>query len=403
MNECNYCGNELQPKVSFGARPIVNELSLQCSENAKQYLVEMTICDSCGLHQLIHEIDSVAFYTDYMTPSNWKNEPHILKLVEEIGALAKPHDSIIDIGCNDGKFLTALKNYGFDNLHGVEPTKNTASAAKNAGFRVTNDYLDIELAKNLVQENGKFDLVVTRQVLEHIKDIRSFLLSARMLLSDDGFLVIEVPDSEINLRHSDYGVWEEHLNYFTQTSLTRILKEMGWELTKWYRSVFSGWCQTLIATPGAIPKSLDIQRGRAGVSGEVVEFDAWVSSFKTFKTNARKQIDELVGEEGHVGLFGVGSRSISTLYSLDLMSRITKAYDDSLEKIGKHIPGTCIQIAPSAAIEKDEIQLILLGVNSENEAKVLPKLSYKKIQVKSILPPSQILLWDVYSDSPIVN
>ena len=395
---CNYCAKEVAPKLSFGKRPIVNDLSLQSSESATQYLVEMTICEYCGLHQLIHEINPVAFYTDYMTPSNWKNEPHIYKLVEEIGKLAEPHHSIIDIGCNDGKFLMALKNHGFENLYGIEPTKNTADAAKSAGFKVTNSYLNIEIAETLVRENAEFDVVVTRQVLEHIKDIRGFLLSARTLLRDDGFLVIEVPDSEMNFTHSDYGVWEEHLNYFTKISLTRILNEMGWEITTWYRSIFSGWCQTFIATPASIPELSNIQIGRAGVSSEIDGFDAWVSNFESFKAHVRRKIDELVGDEGRIALFGVGSRSISTLYSLDLINRITAAYDDNKEKIKKYIPGGRIQIAPSVSIRKDEIELILLGVNFENEGKVLPKLELNGIQVRSILPPSQFLLWDDFID-----
>ena len=395
MHQCNYCESSVYPKLSLGMRPIVNDLSLHRTDNTKQYLIEMTICENCGLHQLIHGIESDAFYSDYMTPSSWKSEPHLSKLVDVMSQLVKFEDSIIDIGCNDGKFLMALKNQGFKNLHGVEPTKNTAEAAKSSGFSVTNEYLDVVVAESLVREYGKFDVVVTRQVLEHIKDIKSFVGSVRTLLKDKGILVIEVPDSEINFKHSDYGVWEEHLNYFTQSSLTRILSEMGWEITNWYRSDFSGWCQTLIATPVSIPQDLEIQIGRIGVSREVDEFDSWVSNFESFKAQIRGRIDELVGNEGRVALFGVGSRSISTLYSLDLINRITAAYDDSKEKVGKYIPGTNIQIVQSDQIKKDLIQLILLGVNFENEEKVSSHLFPYNVKLKSILPPSGVLLWNI--------
>ena len=394
MHQCNYCESSVQPKLNLGTRPIVNDLSLERADNTKQYLIEMTICENCGLHQLIHGIEPDAFYSDYMTPSSWKSEPHLSKLVDVISQLVKFQDSIIDIGCNDGKFLMALKNQGFKNLYGVEPTKNTAEAAKSSGFSVTNEYLDVVVAESLVREHGEFDVVVTRQVLEHIKDIKSFLGSVRTLLKDKGILVIEVPDSEINFKHSDYGVWEEHLNYFTQSSLTRILSEMGWEIVNWYRSDFSGWCQTLIATPVSIPQDSEIQIGRIEVSREVDEFDSWVSHFESFKAQIRGRIDELVGDEGRVALFGVGSRSISTLYSLDLINKITAAYDDSKEKIGKYIPGTNIQIVQSDQIKKDLIELILLGVNFENEEKVLSYLSPWNIKVKSILPPSAVLLWN---------
>lgn len=392
MSHCNYCGNALYPKLNLGLRPIVNKLNLNPTLDCKQYFIEMTICDDCGLHQLLHEIEESEFYTDYMTPSNWKNEPHVSKLVEHLFDLVKLDDLIIDIGCNDGKFLLELERQGFTKLYGVEPTKNMARHAQDAGLNVTNDYFHMELAKDLIRKNGKFKVVIVRQVLEHIVDIKGFLDSARTLLSNEGVLVIEVPDSEINFSYSDYGVWEEHLNYFTQTSLTRILEEMGWEIKKWYRSVFSGWCQTFIATPCVVRRKEGNKLNRAAVDSEVLAFDLWTTNFISFKDKVNETVNKLIGESGRVGLFGVGSRSISTLFSIDLINRLTSAYDDSQEKVGKYIPNTKMQIFPTASVD-DEIDLLLLGVNHENEAKILPRFQSNRFFIKSILPPSDILLW----------
>jgi len=393
MSNCNYCGNVLLPKLSLGPRPIVNNLSLQAAAVCKKYLIEMTICDNCGLHQLIHEIEESVFYTDYMTPSNWKNEPHVSKLIDHLLDLADLDDSIIDIGCNDGKFLLELEKKGFTRLHGVEPTKNMALHAQNAGLNVTNDYFGVELAKFLVSEHGKFKVVIVRQVLEHIKDIKGFLESARSLLGDEGFLVIEVPDSDLNFNFSDYGVWEEHVNYFTQASLTRILEEMGWVIKIWYRSVFSGWCQTFIAIPSVATHIGVNKLSRAAVDLEVMAFDLWSQNYSSFKNKVVGTINELIGDSGRVGVFGVGSRSVSTLYSLGLIERIVLAYDDNQEKIGKYIPNTKIKISPSTLLDDDKIDLILLGVNYENEAKIVQKLRANKLFLRSILPPSEIILW----------
>jgi len=393
MNNCNYCGNALYPKLNLGLRPIVNKLTFNTALDCKQYLIEMTICDSCGLHQLLHEIEESEFYTDYMTPSNWKKEPHVSKLVEHLLDLVNLDDLIIDIGCNDGKFLLELERRGFTKLHGVEPTKNMARHAQEAGLKVTNDYFDMELAKNLVREHGEFKVVIVRQVLEHIVDIKGFLDSARSLLSDRGVLVIEVPDSEINFSHSDYGVWEEHVNYFTQASLTRILEEMGWEIKKWYRSVFSGWCQTFIATPSEVRHQEENKLIRAEVDSEVSDFDLWTANYIIFKNKVNGAVNKLIGESGRVGLFGVGSRSISTLFSIDLINRLTSAYDDSQEKVGKYIPNAKIKISSTASVDDDEIDLLLLGVNYENEATILQRFQSNRFLLKSILPPSDILLW----------
>ena len=132
---------------------------------------------------------------------------------------------------------------------------------------------------------------------------------------------------------------------------------------------------------------------RPAVDLEVLAFDLWSTNCTNFKNKVVGTINELIGESGRVGLFGVGYRSISTLYSLDLTERIVSAYDDSREKIGKFIPNTKVKIYPSTLLDDDKIDLILLGVNYENEAKIVQNLRANKLLLRSILPPSDILLW----------
>ena len=64
-------------------------------------------------------------------------------------------------------------------------------------------------------------------------------------------------------------------------------------------------------------------------------------------------------------------------------------------KIGKYIPGTKTIIESADNLNKYDIDLILLGVNFENENKVLNTFDFEKTRVFSILPPSDILLWDI--------
>jgi 2-polyprenyl-3-methyl-5-hydroxy-6-metoxy-1,4-benzoquinol methylase len=394
MALCNYCKNQLVPELNLGERPIVNKLSLKYNEIPKKFLVQMTICKSCGLHQVIHKISPELFYSDYMTPSSWKHEPHIFKLISEIESLTLPVDNVIDIGCNDGKFLKTMESKGSYKLFGIEPTKNTSEISRILGIMIINDFFDLSLANKLRQEKGKFGLVLSRQVLEHVSDIKDFLLGVKALLHEDGYLILEVPDSEINFSMSDYGIWEEHLNYFTKTTLTRILLEMGWEIVKWYRSIFSGWCQTLIVKPVRNQLKEKIEFARVGIDSEVKEFTNWASNYDKFKSRVFSQLDKIVGENGRIGLFGVGSRSLSTIYSLGLIDRVSEVYDDNVEKIGKFIPGTRLKIKDSAELLKDRIDLILLGVNMENEAVILDRLQGLSIPIFSILPPSEQLLWN---------
>ena len=403
---CNYCQSNLPFGLDLGRRPIVNDLQIARFNNPPKHSIQITICGNCGLHQLIHDIPKEKFYTNYMTPSNHKSEPHVPLLISEIMSLIDIQDSIIDIGCNDGKFLSILKQNGFRSLLGVEPTQNTSKSASNIGIEIINSYLNSDLAIYITKNFGKFHLVISRQVLEHIKDIKNFLIDAKSLILEEGFMIIEVPDSEINFKQFDYGVWEEHVNYFTPETLKLILTEMGWEILKTYRTIFSGWTQTLILKPiFTSSKAQDIGRNQTRfrllenekddtVSKTIQEFENWSLQYDSFKLSVRERIDRL-SEGGKIGLFGVGARSISTLYSLDLTSTISYAFDESSLKIGRYIPGTETLIEPADNLDKYTIDLILLGVNHENEDKVLSKFNFKNAKVFSILPPSNILLWNI--------
>jgi hypothetical protein len=126
----------------------------------------------------------------------------------------------------------------------------------------------------------------------------------------------------------------------------------------------------------------------------VQEFKNWSFQYDSFKLSVHEKVNHL-SKRRKIGLFGVGARSISTLYSLDLISSISYAFDESSLKIGKYIPGTKIIIESADNLNKYDIDLILLGVNFENENKVLNNFNFEKARVYSILPPSDILLWDI--------
>lgn len=123
---------------------------------------------------------------------------------------------ILDAGCGKGAFLhlaqekysgseTAPELYGFDLAdHGVQGEGFIKEAISYLG----GDFCDIDWANRLQQVNtgdawpypdGYFDMVVTNQVLEHVKDISQFLSQLRRVLRPNGTSVHIFP-----LRHVLY-------------------------------------------------------------------------------------------------------------------------------------------------------------------------------------------------------
>lgn len=135
--------------------------------------------------------------------------------------------SILDIGCANGGLLSELRNQGFNDLTGLDPSSACVSYVNNLNIDV---YLGSIFGENVSLPKKKFDLVILSHVLEHILDVRSAYKNALSLLKEDGLLYIEVPDAS---RYRAYYVVPyfyfdcEHINHFDLTSLGNLASING--------------------------------------------------------------------------------------------------------------------------------------------------------------------------------
>jgi SAM-dependent methyltransferase len=153
----------------------------------------------------------------------------------------------IDIGCNDGSLLEALRRAGYAQVVGVEPNPVAASIARNKGHQVYTSYLTKELASQIVADCGAFDTVYLRHVVEHVSDLEAFFGALRVLLRPDGLLVLELPDVEEGFALGSPAIlWEEHVSYFTQALAEYLLERFGFHISDRRRYVFGGGSLALL-------------------------------------------------------------------------------------------------------------------------------------------------------------
>jgi SAM-dependent methyltransferase len=386
---CRSCNASVEFLLDFGNQPIVNNLQVEPGDVPK-FPIEVGGCSYCGLVQILNPIDPAEFYTNYANSSSVKREPHLEKLIEKLESLLPKNAKIIDVGCNDGKFLSRLRESGFNDLHGLEPTKNMSERAINAGFGVLNSYLNSAKSREIVAETGLFDCVTLRQVLEHIENLSDFGVALRNLLKPNGLLVIEVPDAQSHFDLPDFALWEEHINDFSLGSLKHFLRQHGLEVIDSYKTQFSGVCLTVLSRL-VDTRSVDVEP----VSQIVDSFRKWAKCFDPFRSQVQAELQYFASRDLPIALYGVGSRSSFFLNVTRSMGNISFAIDDDPAKQGKYLPGTEILIRSRENGFKllKENSLVLLGVNGENEKKLLSEISpQNKWVFKSILPPSENLL-----------
>ncbi|MCH8958783.1 MAG: methyltransferase domain-containing protein [Proteobacteria bacterium] len=83
---------------------------------------------------------------------------------------------MLEIGRGPGDFLRGARMAGFTSIAGVEPGDGEAEYARSLGFEVHNQmFLDVEFT------DARFDVIVSRQVIEHVLDPVRFLTAATAL------------------------------------------------------------------------------------------------------------------------------------------------------------------------------------------------------------------------------
>lgn len=133
--------------------------------------------------------------------------------------------SILEIGSSSGYNLHNIRSV-FDkvNLLGVDIDADAINFGRGKGNNL--------MAEDAFKLNKKFNIVFMNHVLEHISDPVQFVINIKKLLKVGGKLVINVPNSyEWKHKKNTREVLSfEHLNYFSEAGLKKLLSIAGYEV-----------------------------------------------------------------------------------------------------------------------------------------------------------------------------
>jgi SAM-dependent methyltransferase len=393
MPSCHLCGSpKLSSLIDFGRHPISKHYLNKKTDDKPAWSVKLFFCESCGLSQLIDSCPPEFLYDDYVTLSSWKPQPHVKHEIEILKKYSKLDTAanIVEIGCNDAMFLAELAEAGFKNLIGIEPSADAYALAVSKGFEVVKDFLSPVLSEALVKKRGKFDLIISRQNLEHISDLQGVTKSIDILLKPNGFVLIELPNYECNLRCQDYSLWEEHVNYFTTDTLRYFLSLSNIKIVHDEVFLFSGEGIFVIGQKmEGVKPSLDylpeLRRQNLAYASHWPEFRSQITGYlQAEKKKGRK-----------IAVYGAGARAFCLINFAGLAPFIDVILDDQAEKQNKFMPGGRLPVVSSDILYSQKIDICLLAVNTENEEKVIDRHSkWAELggQFWSVFPPSDRLL-----------
>jgi 2-polyprenyl-3-methyl-5-hydroxy-6-metoxy-1,4-benzoquinol methylase len=140
---------------------------------------------------------------------------------------------LLDIGCSAGFFLAEARAAGWD-VSGLELSEDTAQIAREkVGVDVTTGVLHDGMFRA-----ASFDAVTMWDVIEHVADPVSMLISVSRILKRDGVLLMETPNIDGLFPRLSYRVAERlnywphpeppyHLFQFSKKTVRRLLEIAG--------------------------------------------------------------------------------------------------------------------------------------------------------------------------------
>ena len=382
-SKCRLCNSSsVTPFCDFGTMPISRYYTSLPTDKVPSVQMDIVKCSKCSFIQnkTIPDLDQLYQSEHYATA--FQKPKHLCDLISTAFCYSASK-KIIDVGSNDGALIDFLSDYvEIEQIVGLEPNSKNVSISQQKGHTVYSGYLNNEIAEQIIADNGRFDIVIARHVLEHVPDFISFLASATNLMKNDGLLVLELPDVDEGFCIGNpVIIWEEHVNYFTKALLDEIFKAIGMDIVARRNYVFGGGAYALFIKNK--PKNFSALSSLEFHDNRYINFAD--STSKMAKT-AHSLLNMAKNKGYDICVYGCGPRTSTFINHCKINHLVDHFIDDREDLEGLLLPGTYKPIVNFNTVSEylSSKCLVLLGVGAETEPKIIQKTSCLPIELKFI-------------------
>jgi SAM-dependent methyltransferase len=234
---CRFCHEPLrQTLVDLGLSPLCESYvkAEELGNPETLYPLHVFVCENCFLVQLPEHVSPKAIFEEYAYFSSYSDSwlRHAQSYVDTItGKLGLDESSlVVELASNDGYLLQYFLQWRVPVL-GIEPAKNVAKIAIDKGIPSVTEFFGAELARRLVAEGRKADLLLGNNVLAHVPDINDFVAGMKILLKPQGVVTMEFPHLVRLIEENQFDtIYHEHFSYLSFTTVTEIFEAHGFTL-----------------------------------------------------------------------------------------------------------------------------------------------------------------------------
>lgn len=214
------------------------------------------------------------------------------------------------------------------------------------------------------------NILVVRHLLEHARNLDSFLEGLWKVIGKESICLIEVPDSSELFTYGDLTqLWEEHTAYFTSASLHRVLRASGFDILAHQEMISDG--ERLC---------LAIVRRSELLLHQVAEkhHDSAAVNFLAKLPNQLRQINSTIAHlSSERTSYIFGANHIAGIF-LDLIAdgakHIRSVIDDDPEKSGCSLGLLCTPIVTLESVDQSHPVHLLVAINQGRAPELYDRL-----------------------------
>lgn len=223
---CPVCGNNSSNTLRKINMKIPKEYHLPDS-------YDVVVCEKCGMVYAdttasMKDYDwyyiNCNFYGDDSKDDNSARFESVEAFLEKY---INKESVLLELGAGNGRFELALKQHGYLNITGTDPSEESVKRLQEAGMKayVANIYSDVSS-----EECEKYDCIFLFEVAEHLLVPGRGITNIERMLKQNGIFVVSVPDYSLigEAKTSIPNYFNlEHINYFSETTLDYLMALHG--------------------------------------------------------------------------------------------------------------------------------------------------------------------------------
>ena len=387
---CRFCGSELhQIFVDLGMSPLANSYLTMADLQKMEphYPLCIYICDRCYLAQLPVFETPEGIFTDYAYFSSYSDswlrhaKAYTDLMIERFGY--NQSNFVIELASNDGYLLQYFKEKSIPVL-GIEPAKNVALAANEAGIPTLVKFFGADTARELASENKYADLIVGNNVLAHVPGLNDFVNGMKIVLKKQGVITMEFPHLMRLVAENQFDtMYHEHFSYFSFTTVEKVFASHGLTLFDVEELPTHGGSLRIYARHSndetkPVGKRVAELKSREDAAG-MTKMEYYLSFGEKVKETKRKILEFLIKAKAKgksIAGYGAPAKGNTLLNYCGVRTDfIDYTLDRSPHKQGQYLPGTHIPIYHPDKVREDKPDyLVILPWNLKEE--IMEQMSY---------------------------